>query len=239
MRRIVALLLLLGVLYAADRAAASYATTLVADVIAEQPGVGVRPEVSLHGFPFLTQAISGRYDRVDVRLADVPAEELRVARLEARLTGARVPLSDVLGGRVTEVPVAGVEATAVLRYADLSAVRRGVTVAPGAGGRLRVTGTVEVLGQELSATAVSTVRVDGDVLTVSAERVELGNGSPVDDLVSDLVRDRLDLRVALPVLPLGLAITGLEVRADGVALRAAATDTVLRDPGNAVAPPAG
>ncbi|MBW3551514.1 MAG: LmeA family phospholipid-binding protein [Proteobacteria bacterium] len=72
------------------------------------------PDVTVRGFPFLTQALSGRYDRVDISARDAPAGEMTLTRLDTTLRGVRVTLSQALSGSVGEVPVDAVEARALL-----------------------------------------------------------------------------------------------------------------------------
>lgn len=226
-RLAITLVVLLGLLAVADRVAASYAARTVAAEAQSTAGLRERPEVSIGGFPFLTQALAGRYDAVTVRADDVPAGELDVTRLEATLTGVQVALSDALAGDVTSVPVEGVDARVLVAYAELTrrSGDRQLTVQPD-GGRLRVTGSVRVLGETLSATAVSRVQVaDGD-LVVTAESYEVGNEA-ASDLISRALGDRLDLRVPVDGLPYGLEVTEVEVEADGVAVLASAGATVL------------
>jgi hypothetical protein len=68
--------------------------------------------------------------------------------------------------------------------------------------------------------------VDGGDLVVTAEAYEVGNET-ADDLLTRALGDRLDLRVPVGELPYGLAVSGVEVSADGVTVVAAAGRTVL------------
>lgn len=224
---LVALLVLAGLLLLADRGLAAVAQRTVAAEVQAAAGLPAEPEVDLGGFPFLTQAVRGRYDRVEVRSTRVPADGLVLDRLDAVLLGAQVPLGEVLSGAVARVPVEQVTARALVGYDQLrqqSGDRR-LTFAPDAG-RLRVTGTVEVFGQELSAVAVSRLDVvDGDLL-VTAESFEVGSDL-ADALLTGALEGRFDLRVPVEGLPYGLAVTDVEVAADGVVVLAQAADTVL------------
>jgi hypothetical protein len=224
---LVTVVVLLGLLLVADRVGAVVASRAVARQVQTSAGLAVQPDVSIGGFPFLTQALAGRYDAVEVRADRVPAGELTLTRLDATLTGVEVALSDALSGSVAEVPVGGVDARALVAYGELSrrSGERRLTVAP-AGDRVRVTGSVEVLGQTLAAIAVSRVElVDGDLL-LTAESYEVGNQT-VDDLLRRALGERLDLRVPVEGLPYGLEVTDVRVEQAGVSVRAAAGPTVL------------
>ena len=227
---LVALVVLTGLLLVADRGLAAVAQRTVAAEVQLAAGLTAEPDVDLGGFPFLTQAVRGRYDRVEVSSTRVPAGVLVLDRLDAVLLGAQVPIGEALSGSVTRVPVEQVTARALVGFDQLqqqSGDRR-LTFAPDAG-RLRVTGTVEVFGQELSAVAVSRLSiVDGDLL-VTAESFEVGNDL-ADSLLTGALEGRFDLRVPVQDLPYGLAVTGVEVAAGGVVVLARAAETVLEAP---------
>jgi hypothetical protein len=226
-RFLVALVVLLALAVAADRVAVTIASRTVAAEAQRTAGLEQPPEVRIGGFPFLTQALAGRYDEVRVRAADVPAGELRVAGFEAFLSGVEVPLGDALSGSVTSAPVRSVRAEATVAYDELTrrSGDRKLVVTP-AGDGVRVTGSVRVLGQTLSATAVSRVEVvEGDLL-VTAESYEVGNNT-ADALLSRALGERLDLRVPVEGLPYGLQLTGVEVGERGVTVLANAGATVL------------
>ena len=226
-RFLVALVVLLGLLVVADRAGAAVAARAVARQAQAEAALPSEPDVRIGGFPFLTQALAGRYEQVTVTATDVPAGELDLARFSAVLDGVQVPLSDALSGSVASVPVSGLRARAVVAYDELArrSGERQLAVAP-AGDRVRVTGSVEVLGRTLSATAVSRVEVDGGDLVVTAESYEVGNET-ADEVLTRALGDRLDLRIPVEGLPYGLEVTGVEVGGDGVAVLARAGRTVL------------
>ena len=227
---LVALVVLTGLLLVADRGLAAVAQRTVAAQVQLAAGLTAEPDVDLGGFPFLTQAVRGRYDRVEVSSTRVPAGALVLDRLDAVLLGAQVPIGEALSGSVTRVPVEQVTARALVGYDQLEQQSgdRGLALAPDAG-RLRVTGTVEVFGQELPAVAVSRLSVvDGDLL-VTAESFEVGNDL-ADALLTGALEGRFDLRVPVQDLPYGLVVTGVRVADDGVVVLARADDTVLEAP---------
>jgi hypothetical protein len=223
---LVVLLLIAGLALLADRVAVGVAEDQVAQQLAGKGGLVGTPEVDITGFPFLTQAVGGRYE--DVRIA-LDADELgqpEGTRAAVSLRGVHVPLRAALAGSVTEVPVDRIDGTATLAY-DLLAAELGsdATVAPEGDG-LRITRTVEVLGSEVPVTAAGTVTLDGDQLVVDVEEAA-GAGVDIPDLLVDRVSDLLDLSYTVPELPFGLQLTGVDPAADGVRVRVEATDAVL------------
>lgn len=226
MRRLLVALVVLGLLLVVgDRVALSLAERAVARELA---GSGLPGSVAdIRGTPFITQAVAGRYDDVFVQARDVPAGEVRFAEFEATLTGVQVPLSQALSGDVSAVPVESLRGRALIPYDEL-AQRVGATdvrVEP-AGERVRVTGSVEVLGRMLSVAAVSRVRLEGSDVFVTAEELDVGNAT-LSGLITRALDGKLDVRLPITGLPYGLMPTGLELTDRGVVVDASATDTVL------------
>lgn len=229
MRRLTVVLLVLAVLVAvADRAGAAVAGRAVAAELQSAAALTARPEVEVRGIPFLTQALSGRYEDVRIRAVDVPAGEITARELTAELAGVRAPLGEAVSGSLTKVSVERVDARALLAYDALSrrSGDRRLTLSA-EGDRLRVRGSVRVAGQTLAAEALSRLTLDGEVLVVTAEQVRVGDAR-VDRAIGRALQGRLDLRVPVSGLPYGLRVTGVAVDPEGIRLTAAARDTVLR-----------
>ncbi len=223
---LVVLLLLGGLLLAADRGAEAFAEDRVAQLVAERGGLAGRPEVEIGGFPFLTQAVGGRYDDVRIGLTGADLGQPEGTRADVSLRGVQVALSDVLSGSVQQVPVERVDGTATLAYALLAAELGPGTTVTRNGDGLRVQRTVEVAGMSVPLTATGTVSLDGDTLVVDVEDAS-GAGVDVPDLLVDQVDDALDLRYPIPQLPFDLQVTGVAPADDGVRVQVEATDTVL------------
>jgi hypothetical protein len=223
---LVVVLLLLGLAVVADRFAVGLAEDKVAEQLAAKGGLHGTPRVDITGFPFLTQAVAGRYE--DVRIA-LTAEQLGQpagTRADIELHGVHVPLSSVVSGSVERVPVDRIDGTATLSYAVLSAQLGGDSTLRAEGDGLRITKTVELLGQTIPLTAVGTVALDGNRLVVDVQKAA-GAGVDVPGFLVSRASDLLDLRYDVPALPFGLQLTGVTPAEDGVHLRVQAKDTVL------------
>lgn len=221
------LVALLVLLVAADRIALFVAERAVAAQLQTSGSLSTRPDVTVRGIPFLTQAFAGKYDDVELSASEVTAGGGRLSRLEATLRGVHVPLSDALSGSVDTVPVDRLRATVLMSYADIDQQLRDrrLSVSP-AGEDLRVTGSLTVLGRRLSVSAVSSATVAGSSIVVSAKRFEIGHAA-ADRAVTAALAGRLDFVVRIGPLPYGLKITGVSVRPDGVVATANAAGTVL------------
>ncbi|TFV62953.1 UNVERIFIED_ORG: DUF2993 domain-containing protein [Bacillus sp. AZ43] len=224
---LVVLLVVLVVAVVGDRLLERWAEGYVADQLVEQAGLASAPEVDARGFPFLTQAIGGRYDEVDISLTAEQLGQPAGTRADVVLRGVHVPLSRVFSGSVEEIPVERIDGTATLSYDLLSSRLGGDTTLSREGDGLRITRTVELAGRSFPLTATGTVSLEGGELVVDVATAA-GAGVEVPGFLVGRLADALDLRYAVPALPFGLRLTGVTPADDGVDVRVEATDTVLR-----------
>jgi LmeA-like phospholipid-binding len=223
---LVVLLVLVGLAVVADRVGVGIAERAVAQRLADSGALSGTPEVDIRGFPFLTQAVAGRYDDVRISLTAAELGQPEGTTADVALRGVHVPLSDVLSGSVREVPVDRIDGTATLSYDLLSAQLGGDTTLRPEGDGLRITRTVELLGYTLPLTAAGTVTLDGDELVVDVENAA-GAGVDVPGFLVTRVSDLLDIRYRVPALPFGLQLTGVQPADDGVVVQVEAEDAVL------------
>jgi hypothetical protein len=224
---LVVLVLLVGLAVVADRVALGVAEDRVATALVEKGGLQGSPEVEIAGFPFLTQAIGGRYEDVRISLTAEQLGQPEGTRADVALHGVQVPLSSVLSGSVAEVPVERIDGTATLSYALISAQMGAETELSREGDGLRITRTVEILGRSLRLTAAGQVTLDGSDLVVDVDEAS-GAGIDVPDWLLDRATDLLDIRYTVPALPFGLQLTDVSAAEDGVDIRVEATNAVLR-----------
>jgi DUF2993 family protein len=223
---LVLLVLVVGALVVADRVAVRVAEDRMAEEIASRGGLAGTPDVDITGVPFLTQAAAGTYRDIRVGLTADELGQPAGTRADVSLRGVHLPLSDVLSRSVQEIPVDRVDGTATLSYALLAEQLGGGTTLAADGDRLRITGTIEVLGLDLPLTAVGTVRLDGQDVVIDVQSASAG-GASVPDPVLRRAAEQLDLRYPIPALPFGLQVTGVRPGAEGVDVRVEATGTVL------------
>jgi hypothetical protein len=220
------LLLVVGALLVADRVGVRIAESKVAQGVADRGGLSGTPTVDITGFPFLTQALSGRYEDVRISLTADDLGQPPGTRADISLEGVHMPLSDLLSGSVQQIPVDRIDGTATLPYDLLAGRLGGNTTLAAEGDRLRITRTVEVMGFDVPVTALGTVTLDGQDLVVDVSDVAAA-GVSVPGFLLDAAADRLDFRYPLPPLPFGLRLTSVRPRAYGVDVQVVATNTVL------------
>lgn len=99
------LVLLLGLAVLADFGAAAWAEYRVSRAVRDGGGLDSDPAVTINGFPFLKQALDGRYDHVEITATKVDTELLDDITIEATLLGAHAPASQLLDGSLRAIPV--------------------------------------------------------------------------------------------------------------------------------------
>lgn len=223
---IITLVVLIGLLVAADRIAVHVADAKVAEQVQQQGRLAGAPEVDITGFPFLTQAVGGVYDDVHITLTAADLGQPAGTTADVSLRGVHLPLSSALSGSVSRIPVDRVEGTATLSYALLSSQIGGDTTLQYAADGLRLTKTVSILGQSVPLTAVGRVGLQGDVLVITAEQASAA-GVNIPSAVVSRASSALNLRYRIPALPFGLRLTGVRPTPGGVVVDVAGTDTVL------------
>lgn len=114
------LVLLVVLLVVADRVGAVVAAHVLADKIQTDEHLPSRPDVSIGGFPFLTQAIAGNYSDVTVTVHGLTVSGVPVSTLVAHLHGVHVSASAAIKGDVHRVPVDRADGRVVLSFADLN-----------------------------------------------------------------------------------------------------------------------
>ncbi|HVK24163.1 MAG TPA: DUF2993 domain-containing protein [Actinokineospora sp.] len=119
-RLVITLVVLLGLLVAADFGAAAFFEHEVSKRAQQQFDLRDHPEVQVGGFSFLAQAVSGEYDLVTVDAKGIPVNTLRDVEVHADLKGVQAPLSDLISGSITGVPVREVVGEVRVKAADVS-----------------------------------------------------------------------------------------------------------------------
>ncbi|CAL9299859.1 MULTISPECIES: DUF2993 domain-containing protein [unclassified Streptomyces] len=224
LRTLLIIAVVLGGLFTiADRLAVAAAESEAADRIQARQGLSATPDVSIRGFPFLTQVMGGELDQVDVAMTGVEAtagsRTVRLGELTAELRGVR------LENGYARAVAASATGTARISYEELrKASDHDVTLGYGGNGKLKVTGGIELLGRTVTRSVLSTVSVvDGDTLRVRADKVP-GEGIPG---VEELVRERTDFDRQVKGFPAGLRIQKVEAAPDGLQISVTGQNVVL------------
>jgi LmeA-like phospholipid-binding len=219
-RLVIALVIIVVLLLAADFGARAVAESVLADKL-EQQGLPHKPDVSIGGFPFLTQVASRDFDHVTITTTDVPAGPVTLSTVDATATGIR--LSSFAFNRGT---IGTVQGAATISFASLANTLT-KEVGPlgaalnGAGLNLAPAGPDEVRASiNLIVTSGSaTWRVTR--VSSSQLNITLVNSS---NLPSALLSSIQDITLQIPRLPLGLTIDSVTVTPAGVVGRVSGQD---------------
>ncbi|SDD85356.1 LmeA family phospholipid-binding protein [Glycomyces harbinensis] len=235
-RRVLIVLVIVVALAAlGDRVANALAEGRIADEVAATAADNgaysdQRPEVTIHGWPFATQAWSGEFEQIDIDLRDVGAEGLVFPSLamEARDVAADwrelADGGDAVAGTLDvsgSISVASIEA--------LMAEQTGFDLAIDEEGVATVTSTEEVGGVSVDLQATGAIEVGEGELRFTPDAVEsLTSGLPeqIQPLIDDYAA-QLTTSVTLPELPYGIQLVELAFEGDEVVISGSAEDVVL------------
>jgi len=189
---------LLAVVLIADRVAVICAQDRLARQIQDR-GFCVKPQVTIAGFPFLTQVAARRLNKVVIRAAGKNLGPVEVRHLDLTLHGIR--------GSGDGRTASGLSGTALVGFAGLAGMTGmpGLTLAADGPGRVKITvGLGQVTG---TATARVTRAGPGGIriVVISAGGIPMALLGPLRGMI-----------VPLPALPPGMTIKGISITGRGV-----------------------
>jgi LmeA-like phospholipid-binding len=212
---LITLIVLIGLLVAADFGAKAYAESAIASKI-DSSGLGTKPSVNIEGFPFLTQVAARNLKQIDINASNFTVNQVVISSLHATATGVR-PNASFNGATINQingtvvvsfttitnlVPVPGLTVTA-----DPADGPDAIKLNSSLGG---ATGKIEQTGQ-------SKITVDVGKLTGLAGLASLLGGST---LASSYTFN-------IPKLPAGLVVRSVTVTSQGIVATASAQNTTL------------
>lgn len=238
---LIVIVILGGIFVIVDRVAVNFAEGEAADRLKATENLADTPDVSINGFPFLTQLAGGTLDEVRVGIQDYEAgtgdgtRTIRIADLRADMNG--VDFSGDFGSAVAD----SATGTATIAYDELlktasrsepSRVAPGVTarvvgLSDGGNGKIKVAVEATVLGAELPepVSVLSSVTVvDGDTVRVKADAVPEFGGV---EIVESSVRRITDFEQKIDGLPGGIRLDKVEAAENGVEITVKGSDVRL------------
>ncbi|MFE4996665.1 DUF2993 domain-containing protein [Streptomyces mirabilis] len=222
-----------GLFVIADRVAVGFAENKAADRIKSTEGLASTPDVSIEGFPFLTQVVGGELDDVKIGIKDYEASTsgagsaggtgtIRIDDLNAEMHGV------AFNGDYSSATANSATGSASIGYAELlktaksqpTQVAPGVTarvvgLSDGGNGKIKVAVEVSIGGtkvpQPVSVLSSVTV-VGGNTVKVHADSLpKLGV-----DLAENRVRAITDFEQKIGELPGGIQLDTVQAGANGV-----------------------
>ncbi|MET7293400.1 DUF2993 domain-containing protein [Streptomyces griseoloalbus] len=237
---LIVVVILGGIFVIVDRVAVNFAEGEAADRLKATENLTATPDVSIKGFPFLTQVAGGSLDEVQVGIQDYEAttgdgaEKIRIGDLRADMTG--VDFSSDFSSAVAD----NATGTATVAYDELlkTAKSEPTQVAPGVtatviglsdGGNGKIAVAVEVetalgkLPEPVSVLSSVTV-VDGDTVRVQADALPEFGGV---ELAESRVRRITDFQQKIDGLPGGIRLDKVEAAKNGVDITVTGSDVRL------------
>ncbi|MFF8674692.1 DUF2993 domain-containing protein [Streptomyces sp. NPDC015242] len=229
-----------GLFVIADRLAVNFAEDEVADRLRTTENLTATPDVSIKGFPFLTQVAGGSLDDVEVGIENYEAAAGDGAR-KIRIDDLRADMKNVeFSGDYSSATAGTATGTATIAYDELlktaksepTQVAPGVTahvvgLSDGGNGKIKVTVEATVLGTKLPepVSVLSTVTVvDGDTVRVKADGLPEFAGV---DLAENRVRTITDFQQQIDGLPGGIKLDTVQAAPDGVEITVKGSDVRL------------
>lgn len=215
---LIVLILLIGLVIAADRIGLVMAQDAIAKNVQSQYNLDHKPEVKIKGFPFLTQALNGRYGEIDVNVGDYSQSSVHLTDTAVTLKGVDAPLSDAMRGDPSSFVADTAISTATVSYTDVNKETPEGMKVSAQGSALKVRGPVTVLGLSRTVTATVSVKPSGRKVRVLPETVDAGGATiPVA-----LVQHAFTFTMPVKGLPLNARISSVEVLPEGLRVSATA-----------------
>jgi hypothetical protein len=241
---VVLLVLIGGLLVAADRVAAYAAERTVArqakqELAAQQITTAQDPVVHVSGIPFLTQVVRGRYEKITIDVVKPSAQGVTLDDLFVVATGVNASTGALLNGsgQVTADNVTGtarLDWDSAQKLIDLSQFGgSGATVSALPDGEVQIKAPVSVGTVSANLTATGTIQIAGENAKVHITKVTVaGGGLPqvVQNALGAITR-QLSFTVQIPPLPYHLKVTDVQARPEGVTVIATATDVPISGQG--------
>jgi len=217
---LIGVVILAVLLVAADRISVAVAENQISDRLASAYGLAGKPGVTITGFPFLTQVVTGDYQQIDVSANQVSAGGAVLHDLNVRLTGVHATVSQLLGNGSSMVTADRAAGSAMVGFGTVDhRLPSGFQLHPD-GKNLSVSGKLAVGGARIPVSATVALGVSGSGISVTPVHVSVPGVATLPSAYSSQLR----VVVPLSTLPLHLRLTSVHVTPDGLRIGAAARD---------------
>ena len=212
---VITLIVLIGLLIAADFGAKAYAESAIASKI-DSSGLGTKPSVSIEGFPFLTQVAARDLKQIDISASNFTVKQVVIKSLNATATGVR-PNASFSGATISQINgTVVVSFTTVTNLVPVPGLT--VTADPADGpNAIKLNSSLGGATGKIVQTGPNTITVDVGNLTGLAGLASLLGGSA---LAPSYTFD-------IPQLPAGLVVRSVSVTSQGIVATASAQNTTL------------
>lgn len=188
---------------------------IAAELQAEIPGLATEPDVTVHGFPFLTQVLAGELGTVDVTAPEATVQDVVLQDVDVRLEQVSTSRPTTAGSARMTAYAPLDQLTAALDLPLDLAIEGD-----------RLVASTELLGLPLEVLLLPAA--GGDAVVVDVDGLRLAGATvSAADLPAALTEQLEGLEVPLDGLPEGLELTELTLDEGGAHLVAEGSDVVL------------
>jgi hypothetical protein len=208
----ITVIVILLLLVAADRGANAYAENQMASQVQSNLGLSGKPDVNIHGFPFLNQVAARDFNLVTVTASNetISAKSagsglLEIASLNATLHGMHIHGTN-------SASIDQFSATALVTFTSLGnvgGIPQGITLS--ADGPNQVKASIDIFG--ITGDAVA------QVTKVGSNQIHI-HVSDFGGIPSDALGNLVDFTVTIPKLPAGVTIQNVSVTQQGLQITA-------------------
>ncbi|RKT51535.1 LmeA family phospholipid-binding protein [Saccharothrix australiensis] len=248
---IIAGLVVVGLLVAADFGLAAAGEYQVAQKMRAKFQLADDPTVRINGFPFIFQALAGDYRDIEIAATGVPVRDaLRDVEIRANLRHTRIGLSDLLAGNTRNGRIDQVTGSVKIKSRDLNRLVNSVTPfsdmaiepdnRPAATptptpvnpdptkAAVKLSGSTTVAGRKIRLAAYGTVALVGGQVAVSVSDVELDDTS-LAGLTEALgvVKQALSVTIDPGALPFTVTPTAVRVESGALTVEGTVNDIPL------------
>lgn len=212
---LITLIVIIGLLIAADFGAKAYAESAIASKI-DSSGLGVKPSVTIEGFPFLTQVAARDLKQIDINASNFTVKQVTISSLHATATGVR-PNASFSGATIGKI-----NGTVVVSFSTVTNLIPipGLTVSadPSDGpDAIKFNSSLGGAVGTIEQTSSNVITVHVGSLTGLAGLANLLGGSAIASSYT----------IDIPTLPAGLVVRSVSVTSAGIVAVASAQNTTL------------
>jgi hypothetical protein len=244
---LIVVVILGGLFVIADRVALHFAQNEVADKLKATENLAETPDVSIKGFPFLTQVASGELDDVTIGIKNYEAttsagtgngtatgpQKIRIDDLNAEMKNV------TFSGDYSSATATSATGTALITYDELlktaksepAQVAPGVTarvvgLSDGGNGKIKIAVEANVLGTRLPSPVyvLSSVTAQGNTVKVHADTPPKFGGV---ELAESRIRAITDFQQKIDQLPGGIQLDKVQAAKNGVEITVKGSDVKL------------
>jgi hypothetical protein len=233
MRALIGTIVVLALLVVgADIGARLFAQNQAEKALREHYPAAADPNVQIHGFSFLLQAFKGDYSHIEMSSQNVTLGALTNVQMHVDLHDVQLPLSDAIGGDVSDLVARRADFQAVIPATSLGDAldQQNLTVTPTADGLVQIGTTVTIAGQTIPVTVAASASITDGSLALTAKLISAA-GMTLPPNVTQALQARLSVKLPLSALPFSIKAAGVSAQDGALVVTATGTNITAQELG--------